>query len=476
MVKAMKASEFQADMQSAFELQRAAFARQPHSQWPERRDRLQRLRRLVTENEEEIERAIDADFGGRPAIETQIAEVYPSLAEINGALRSGKAWMTPQKVWVAKWFLPARAEIQPRPLGVVGIIVPWNYPLYLAVTPMAGALAAGNRVLVKMSEVTPNFSAFFKRLVDKYFAPEEASVITGDAAVAQAFSELPFDHLLFTGSTVVGKRVMAAAAANLTPVTLELGGKSPTVIAPGYPVQRAATRILAGKLLNAGQTCIAPDYVLLPKDLVKPFVREARAQARKMYPAGLANRDFCSIINERHYARLTGYLEQAKQAGVRIEPLFEGRTRDNAGRRLAPALLVDPPAALDVMREEIFGPLLPLLPYEQVEEAVAHINARPKPLALYWFDEDETRTEWALHNTQAGGVCVNETLLHVAQEELPFGGVGPSGMGHYHGRHGFETFSKMTPVFVQSRLNGMGLFMPPYGPLVRRLLALMKRF
>jgi len=472
----MKATDLPIDMRSLFELQRAAFAGQPHSQWPERRDRLKRLRRLVADNESEIERAIDADFGGRPATETQIAEIYPSLSEINGALRSGERWMRPERVWVSKWFLPARAEIQPRPLGVVGVIVPWNYPMYLAVTPMVGAIVAGNRVLVKMSEYTPRFSALFKRLVEKYFAPEEAAVVTGDAAVAQAFSELPFDHLLFTGSTAVGRRVMAAAAANLTPVTLELGGKSPTVIAPDYPVERAAARILAGKLLNAGQTCIAPDYVLLPKAMVKPFVREARTQARRMYPAGLGNRDFCTIINERHYTRLAGYLDQAKEAGVRIETLFDGRARDNAARRLAPALLLDPPAALDVMREEIFGPLLPLLPYENVEDAVAHINAQPKPLALYWFDDDDKRTTWALHHLQAGGICINETLMHIAQEELPFGGVGPSGMGHYHGRHGFETFSKMTPVFLQSKLNGMGLFMPPYGPTMRRVLELMKRF
>jgi coniferyl-aldehyde dehydrogenase len=472
----MKPNDAPTDLQSMFELQRAAFAQHPHSQWPERRDRLQRLRRLVCENEDEIERKIDADFGGRPSIETQIAEIYPSLAEINGALRSGKRWMTPERVWVSKWFLPARAEIQPRPLGVVGVIVPWNYPLYLAIGPMVGALVAGNRVLVKMSEFTPNFSAFFKTLCDKYFAPEEVAVITGDAEVAQAFSGLPFDHLLFTGSTAVGKRVMAAAAANLTPVTLELGGKSPTVVAPGYPVRRAVTRILAGKLLNAGQTCVAPDYVLLPRKLVQPFVEEAKLRARKMFPAGLVNRDFCAVVNTRHYARLTGYLDQAKEAGVRIENLFEGRARDDARHRLAPALLIDPPAALDVMREEIFGPLLPLLPYDRIEDAVARINALPKPLALYWFDNDGKRTDWALHNLQAGGVCINETLMHVAQEELPFGGVGPSGMGHYHGRHGFETFSKMTPVFLQSRLNGMGLFMPPYSSLVRRVLELMKRF
>ncbi len=472
----MKPNDAPTDLQSLFELQRAAFARQPHSQWPERRDRLQRLRRLLTENEEAIEQAINTDFGRRPPIETQIAELFPTFAEINGALRAGRRWMKPERVWVSKWFLPARAEIQPRPLGVVGIIVPWNYPLYLAVTPMVGALAAGNRVLVKMSEYTPAFSALFQRLCTKYFAPEEVSVITGGADTAQAFTALPFDHLLFTGSTAVGKRVMAAAAANLTPVTLELGGKSPAVVAPGYPVQRAATRILAGKLLNAGQTCIAPDYVLLPRTMLEPFIGQLKLRARKMYPYGLADRDFCSVVNTRHYARLTGYLEQAQAAGVRIEPLFDGATQDAAAHRLAPALLVDPPAALDVMREEIFGPLLPLLPYDGVDDAIERINAQPKPLALYWFDNNKKRTQHALHNTQAGGVCVNETLLHIAQEDLPFGGVGPSGMGHYHGRHGFETFSKLTPVFLQSRFNGMGLFMPPYRPIARKLLELMKRF
>jgi len=472
----MKPNDALTELQSLYELQRAAFARQPHSEWPERRDRLQRLRRMLSENEEIIEQTIDGDFGRRPPIETQIAELFPCFAEINGALRAGRRWMTPERVWVSKWFLPARAEIQPRPLGVVGIIVPWNYPLYLSVAPMVGALVAGNRVLVKMSEYTPAFSALFQRLCAKYFAPEEVAVITGDANVAQTFTALPFDHLLFTGSTAVGRKVMAAAAANLTPVTLELGGKSPAVVAPGYPAQRAATRILAGKLLNAGQTCIAPDYVLVPRSLLESFIVHAKTRARKMFPQGLADRDFCSVVNDRHYARLTGYLRQAQAAGVRIEPLFDGPSRDDAAHRLAPALLVEPPAALDVMREEIFGPLLPLLPYESVDDAIAYINAQPKPLALYWFDNNEKRTKHALHNTQAGGVCVNETLLHIAQENLPFGGVGPSGMGHYHGRHGFETFSKMTPVFLQSRLNGMGLFMPPYRPIVRKLLELMKRY
>jgi coniferyl-aldehyde dehydrogenase len=281
---------------------------------------------------------------------------------------------------------------------------------------------------------------------------------------------------VFTGSTAVGRKVMAAAAENLTPVTLELGGKSPTVVTPGYPLARAAARILAGKLLNAGQTCIAPDYVLLPRGAVDGFVEQARAQARRMYPRGLADPDFTSVINARQYGRLAGYLDEAQAAGVRAVALFEGPARDERANRLAPVLLVDPPPALAVMREEIFGPVLPLIPYDDVEDAVRFINAQPRPLALYWFDNDSKRTTWALQETHVGGACVNETLLHVAQEELPFGGVGPSGMGHYHGRWGFDTMSKLTPVFQQSRLNGMDLFMPPYRPVVKRLLKLMKRW
>ncbi len=472
----MKPNDFPTDMLQRFEAQRQAHHAQPFADWPLRRDRLQRLRKLLTEHETAIELAIDADFGGRPAIETQIAEFFPSFAEINGALRAGKGWMKPERVWVSKWFLPARAPIEPRPLGVVGIIVPWNYPLFLAASPMAGALVAGNRVMVKMSEYTPAFSELFARLCAQYFQPEEVAVVTGGPEVAAAFSEIPFDHLLFTGSTAVGRRVMAAAAPNLTPVTLELGGKSPTVVAPGYPVAKAATRILAGKLLNAGQTCVAPDYVLVPRTELEGFVTAARAQAQRMFPSGLADSDFCSVIHARHYQRLTGYLEQAQQAGVRVEPLFSGAARDDARHRLAPALLIDPPPRLDVMSEEIFGPLLPVLPYDTVDEALARINAAPRPLALYWFDDDAGRTSDALRRTHAGGVCVNETMVHVAQEELPFGGIGPSGMGHYHGRHGFETFSKLTPVFRQSRLNGVGLFMPPYRPFLRRLLGLMRRY
>jgi coniferyl-aldehyde dehydrogenase len=472
----MKPVERPIDLHAAYAQLRRAYDDAPFPLWPERRSRLQRLRELIERNEAAIEDAIAADFGRRSRTETQIAEVFPSLAEVKCALREGPRWMKPRRAGVAKWFLPASAELVPRPLGVVGVIVPWNYPLFLAVGPLAGAFAAGNRAMVKMSEYTPAFSALFRDLVAATFEPHELTVVTGGADVAAAFAALSFDHLVFTGSTAVGRKVMAAAAENLTPVTLELGGKSPTVVAPGYPLAKAAARIVAGKLLNAGQTCIAPDYVLLPRDRLDEFVAAAGRQVRRMYPRGLDDADYTSVINDRQYARLTGYLDEAQRAGVRAVPLFDGAARDDAARRLAPTLLVEPPPTLAAMREEIFGPILPLLAYDDVREAVRFINAQPRPLALYWFDDDAGRTAWALRETHVGGACVNETLLHVAQEELPFGGVGPSGMGHYHGRWGFDTLSKLTPVFRQSRLNGMSVFMPPYRPAVQRLLALMKRF
>jgi coniferyl-aldehyde dehydrogenase len=287
---------------------------------------------------------------------------------------------------------------------------------------------------------------------------------------------LPFDHLLFTGSTAVGRKVMAAAAVNLTPVTLELGGKSPAVLASPALLERAAERILAGKLLNAGQTCVAPDYVLVPRDQMTPMVAALQRLARRMYPAGLGSADYCSVINTRQYDRLSGWLAEARAADVRVVPLFDGPASDDARHRLAPHVLLDPPASLAVMGEEVFGPLLPLVPFDAIDQAVEYINRRPRPLAMYWFDDDTARIEHALRRTHAGGVAINDTVLQVAQHGLPFGGVGASGIGHYHGRWGFDTFSKLKPVFRQSRLSGVGMFLPPYSDRARRLLALMKRF
>ncbi|WBY02286.1 coniferyl aldehyde dehydrogenase [Ramlibacter tataouinensis] len=468
------AAEAQA-LSSSFERLRAAFAADPYPEWPARADRLRRLLRLVREHEPAIAAAIHQDFGGRPAIETEIVEIWPSLDEIKGALRHGRGWMKPRRAGVGKWFRPARARIVPQPVGVVGIIVPWNYPLNLAVVPLAAALAAGNRAMVKLSEFTPAYAALMQRLLGDAFGPDEVVVVTGGAEVAAQFSALPFDHLLFTGSTPVGRKVMAAAAPNLTPVTLELGGKSPGVVTPGYPMAHAAERILMGKLINAGQTCIAPDYVLVHRPELEAFVQAAQQQALRMYPQGLADSNYCSIVNDRQYARLLAGVEEAQGRGSRGVPLFGGEQRSDAGHRLAPLLLLDPPADTRVMNEEIFGPVLPVVPYDTIEQAMRFVQERPRPLALYWFDRERARTEVAMRELPAGGMTVNDTLLHAGQESLPFGGTGASGMGHYHGRWGFETFSKLKPVFLQSRVNALSLFLPPYSPLARRLLHWMKR-
>ncbi len=471
----MKLHDAPADLSLSFERQRAAWSAAPFPTWAERAERLRKLQRLLAEHEAAISKAIDEDFGGRPAIETELAEIWPSLEEAKSALRHARRWMKPRRAGVGKWFLPARAQVLPQPLGVVGIIVPWNYPLYLAVGPLVAALAAGNRAMVKMSEFTPGFSALFQQLCAQAFTPEEVCVVTGGPEVAAQFSALPFDHLLFTGSTQVGRKVMAAAAANLTPVTLELGGKSPAIVTPEYPLGHAVERILTGKLLNAGQTCIAPDYVMVPRDKVPAFVKAAREHVRRCYPGNLADAHYCSVVNDRQYQRLARDLDEAVHRGVRAESLFDGAARDDAKHRLGPTLLIDPPADCGAMRDEIFGPLLPVVPYDKLDDAIAFVNERPRPLALYWFDHDGARTERALHTMPAGGVTINDTLLHIAQDSLPFGGVGASGMGHYHGQWGFDTFSKLKPVFRQSRTNGMALFLPPYRPLMRRLLGLMKR-
>jgi coniferyl-aldehyde dehydrogenase len=353
-------------------------------------------------------------------------------------------------------------------LGVVGIIVPWNYPLFLAVSPLAAALAAGNRVMIKMSEFTPQTGQLLADLVRRYFPSGDVSVVLGDADVGTAFAKLPFDHLLFTGSTAVGHHIMHMAADNLTPVTLELGGKSPAIVGPEYPLHKAAERIIVGKLMNAGQTCIAPDYVMVPAGQEDAFVAAARAVVARIYPKLATTADYSSIVNERHFQRLNGYLAEATAQGARVLPLSDA-VADPVTRRLPPLALLGVKDSMRIMQDEIFGPLLPVLPYRVLDQALAYVNAHPRPLALYIFENDKQRLDRVLQGTVAGGVTVNDTILHIAQEELPFGGVGPSGMGHYHGEEGFKTFSKQKSVFYQSSVNGMSLFNPPYGQLFERL-------
>ena len=433
-----------------------------------RQARLDALAALVHDNAERFVTAISADFGHRSAHETRLLELFPSLESIRHTRSHFGAWMKPQRKSASIWFRPGRARIIPQPLGVVGIIVPWNYPLFLAVSPLAAALAAGNRVMIKMSEFTPRTGELLAELVTKYFAADEMAVVTGDAQTGKAFTELPFDHLFFTGSTAVGRMVAQAAAKNLTPVTLELGGKSPAILDPSSDLATAVPRLAFGKLLNAGQTCIAPDYVLVPTGREQAFLDAARAVVAKCFPELATTPDYTSIVNDRHYQRLKGYVTDAQARGAQIEPLSTAMP-DEERRKMPPLALLNVDDNMRVMQDEIFGPLLPVLPYKDLDAAIAYVNQHPRPLALYCFENDAGRRDRVLNETVAGGVTVNDTILHIAQEDLPFGGVGPSGMGHYHGIEGFKTFTKQKAVFYQSGLNGMSLFNPPYGALFERL-------
>jgi acyl-CoA reductase-like NAD-dependent aldehyde dehydrogenase len=382
--------------------------------------------------------------------------------------------MRPERKPVSMWFQFGRARVVRQPLGVVGIMVPWNFPLLLAVGPLVAALAAGNRVMLKISEFSTTFGQLFAKLVAGRFAEDHVTVVNGGIDVGQAFAAQPFDHLLFTGNTSVGREVMLAAAVHLTPVTLELGGKSPAIISPGFSVDAAARRIIWGKCLNAGQSCIAPDYVLLPAGQEQTFIAAAQEEVRRFYPAGAASHDYSAIVNGRHYQRLMNTLADAIAKGASPIPLSDGQSE--SARRFPPIVLLHVTDDMLVMQDEIFGPLLPLIPYTHFDDALALVTERPRPLALYFFDRDRRRIERVLESTIAGGVTVNDTMLHFAQENLPFGGIGPSGIGHYHGEDGFLTFSKRKGVFLQSRCNAVGLLKPPYGSCAERVIKLMLRW
>ena len=452
-------------LQPLLDQQRRAFQANPYPNRDERVQWLDALHRLLADNQQAVIEAISADFGNRSADETLLAELMPSLHGIRYARRRLHKWMKPSRRSVGLAFQPASARVVYQPLGVVGVIVPWNYPLYLAIGPLVGALAAGNRVMLKMSESTPATGQLLKTLLAQVFPEEQVAVVLGEADAGIAFSRLPFDHLLFTGSTSIGRQVMRAAADNLTPVTLELGGKSPAIVSTSVPLDDAAERIAFGKTLNAGQTCVAPDYVLVPRVRIEGFVEAYRSAIRRFYPQLADNPDYTAIVNPRQHARLQDYLDDARARGARLLPLFE----QGQARRMPHYLLLDVNDEMRVMQDEIFGPLLPLVPYDDLDQALAYINARPRPLALYYFGYDKAEQRTVLERTHSGGVCLNDTLLHVAQDDLPFGGVGPSGMGHYHGHEGFLTFSKAKGVFIKQRFNAARMIYPPYGKALQKL-------
>jgi len=424
-----------------------------------RKERLATLRRMVVENRDAIARAIDTDFGGRPRHETELLEIVPLLNALRHSARHLKRWMRDQRRHVAWPFQPGASWVRHEPLGVVGIISPWNYPLFLALGPLVDVLAAGNRAMIKPSELTPGFSDLLQRLVAQYFAADVVAVETGGVEVAQAFSALPFDHLIFTGSTEVGRKVMQAAAANLTPVTLELGGKSPAVVAPDYPLDKAARSIVLGKFTNAGQTCIAPDYVLVPEGQAEALARALIARIEAAYPAG-TRKDYANIITARHRSRLVAALDEAQAAGATLL-----RPAGDYGDRLPPTLVIGAPEDSLLLSEEIFGPILPLVTYTSLDKALAFINSRSRPLALYAFTNDRQARATILDGAISGGVTLNGTLLHIAQDDLPFGGVGDSGIGAYHGHDGFRRMSHARAVYKPGLFNAFEALGPPFGKL-----------
>ena len=472
------------DIRHLFELQRQASRAQPDVPLNLRRERLLRLSKLLDEHGPQLAAAVQADFGMRSPRLTEVADLFVLRAQLAHALRHLARWCRRTRVRTPLALQPARGWIERQPLGVVGLISPWNYPVQLALAPAIGALAAGNRVMLKPSELTPHTSAQLAALVAQYFAPEEFCVVQGDAATAALLASLPFDHLVFTGSTAVGRKVAQAAAANLTPTTLELGGKSPAIIDADCDMRDAALKIAHGKLLNAGQTCIAPDYVLLPRGNEAAFAEAYCAAVARLFPYFEGNPDYASIITPRHLARLRTMLQQAQTQGADLQvmqsvpgspaPPPQG-IGDGVGRQMAPVLVFGATAGMQLMQEEIFGPVLPVLSYERLDDAIAHINAGPRPLALYWFGRSEATRDDVLRRTVSGGVSVNDTLLHIAHARLPFGGVGDSGWGAYHGEAGFLRFCHQKSVLVQSRWSMGHLLYPPYGARFDRVMALLRR-
>lgn len=464
-----------ADAASLFAAQRAAFAREPDPPLSVRRDRLDRIAALVEEGEPEIVAAIAADFGVRSPHETRLAELFMIHAGIRHARRHLRDWMRARRAATPLYLRPGRSRIVRQPVGVVGVISPWNYAVQLALLPAVAALAAGNRVLLKPSEATPRTSELLARRIGERFPADEFAVVTGGADVGEAFSRLPFDHLFFTGSTAVGRKIALAAAENLTPVTLELGGKSPAVVCGDADLGVVAPRLVTGKLLNAGQTCIAPDYVLAPRERVEELVDALKASVASLYPTLGANPDYTSIASDRHYARLVGLVADAEEKGARAIRINPGKELlPERARKLQPTLLLDVRDNMAVMREEIFGPVLPIEAYASLDEAIARINARPRPLALYAFGGAGAARERVMRETVAGGVTLDDTLWHFSNESLPFGGIGASGIGAYHGERGFLAFSHQKAVFIQSRFALAWMLRPPYGARFEAVLKALK--
>ncbi|MCA0044207.1 coniferyl aldehyde dehydrogenase [Celeribacter litoreus] len=460
------------NMEARLEAMKAAHRAERIVSLETRLDRLRRLQAALLEHEDALTKAANEDFSHRSAIETRLVEIDVTLFHLKSTQRNLKRWMATRRQPLPLPVRPARAELRPKPLGVVGIISPWNYPILLALSPLIGALAAGNRAMIKPSELSPRVSDVLANMLHGAFDEDEVRVFTGGPDIASAFSGLPFDHLLFTGSTSVGRKVYEAAAKNLTPVTLELGGKSPALILPSADLERAGRRIAWGKSVNAGQTCVAPDYVLVQRRKMEMLSDALMGGFAKLYPEGAPSADYTSMISTAHKTRQMAMLEEAKSRGCKTFTLESVQV----GHKVAPSLVLDPPADLKLMEEEIFGPTLPVIPYDSLEGALEFIAMGEHPLAMYIFGEDKGEIETAVKGSLAGGICVNDTLLQAGLDSVPFGGVGASGIGAYHGKAGFDRFSHLEPIIYQSKWAGTALIEPPFKGMKLRLLKALRKF
>lgn len=462
-------------LRAALERQRQAYLADPVPSLEQRKADLRTLQRFIRENKQALCNAISADYGHRSPHETLLAEIFPAIDGVDHAIKHLRGWMRPQRRAVdLRNFLGARNRVIPQPLGVVGVIVPWNFPINLSLVPLTYIFAAGNRAMVKMSENSRHLAKLLIEKMPAYFPPEKLQFFDETGGVGIEFSKLPFDHMLFTGSGATGRAVMAAAAQNLCPVTLELGGKAPAIVCDDFPLQLAAERILFVKCLNAGQICTTVDHAWLPQARIAEFVEHAKAIVAARYPS-LASPDYTSVIDQRSFERLLAALDDARECGATVVQLVPGPAFDAATRKIAPCIVLNAPDRSVLLQREIFGPILPLRGYTELDAVIAHVNAGPRPLAIYPFSHDGKTVQMLLDRVMSGGVSVNDALFHVGQHDLPFGGVGESGMGHYHGLEGFQTFSKLRPVFYQARLSTLKFLMPPYGLFADRVLAFLTR-
>lgn len=439
-----------------------------------RSQRMQRVIDLLVDHQHELAQALDEDYEGRHPYLTLMSEVLQPIAHLKDARKNLRKWMKPErrKPPFPMGLFGASATLRYQPKGVVGIMSPWNYPIAMVVNPLCNALAAGNRAMIKPSEFNPRTAKLMETLFRDYFPQGEVAVVNGGPEVGAAFAALPFNHIFFTGATGIGSKVMEAAARNLVPVTLELGGKSPVIVGRSADIKGAAERIATGKTVNTGQACVSPDYVFVPEESVEDFIDACRSQFRQLFPTVLDNHDYATVINQRHCERISAYLREAREAGTRVENL-SNQQPEEGNRRIPVHVVVEPADSLAVMQQEIFGPIMIVKGYSDVKSCVDYINRRPTPLALYYFGNDAPERDWVLDHTLSGGVSVNEVLMHTACVDMPFGGVGASGIGNYHGREGFRTFSHARGVFTEGKVNLAKLAgtLPPYTSKVEKMLA-----